>query len=184
VQTAVLEVYQLALFPSCGRTRLCHYDAHRAGCHRRHQAWRRHRPGVRAAAVHRRDEQDSAVGLRAAARWLDALHLAAEHIADPQLVASLDQSGDVLLNGLTGEPGWPTLRGHLLFWPAPGADPVAELLTAVALPPSSMDRCGDRGTCELASWKALKLFPESIQDWLFSCNRSLLGVEGPAGHHE
>jgi hypothetical protein len=33
------------------------------------------------------EEQDSAVGLRAAAaRYLDALHLAAEHIADPQPV--------------------------------------------------------------------------------------------------
>jgi hypothetical protein len=38
--------------------------------------------------------------------------------------------------------------------PAPlaraGADPVAELLTAAACRPSSMNRCGDRGTCELA----------------------------------
>ena len=30
------------LFQAAGRTRLRHYGAHRAGCHRRHQAWRRH----------------------------------------------------------------------------------------------------------------------------------------------
>ena len=38
----------------------------------------------------------------------------------------------VLLNGLTGEPAWPTLRGHLLLLAAAGADPVAELFTAAA----------------------------------------------------
>jgi hypothetical protein len=38
----------------------------------------------------------------ASPHYLDTLHLAAEHIADPQLVAGLDQSGDLLLNGLTG----------------------------------------------------------------------------------
>ena len=70
------------------------------------------------ATTLRRDEQDSAVG-SAPPHYLDALHLAAEHIADPQLVASLDQSGDLLLNGLTGEPGWPTLRGHLLLLAPP-----------------------------------------------------------------
>ena len=37
-----------------------------------------------------------------------------------------------LLNGLTEEPAWPTLRGHLLLLAAAGADPVAELFTAAA----------------------------------------------------
>jgi hypothetical protein len=65
--------------------------------------------------------------------------------------------------------------------PAPlgraGADPVAELLTAAVLPPSSMNKCGDRGPASSHHGKRSKLFGESIQDWLSSCNRSLLGVE-------
>jgi len=106
------------------------------------------------ATTLRRDEQDSAVG-SAPPHYLDALHFAAEHIADPQLVASLDQSGDLLLNGLTGEPGWPTLRGHLLLLAPPA--PIRLLNCSPRLPcrRSSMDRCGDRGTCEIPSWMAV-----------------------------
>jgi hypothetical protein len=48
------------------------------------------------------------------------------------VVANLDRSVDRLLQGLTGEPAWPTLRGHLLLLAAAGADPAAELLTAAA----------------------------------------------------
>jgi len=87
----------------------------------------------RSATTLQGEQQDPAVRLGpAAARYLDALHLAAEHLAGPQLIAGLDQSADRLLNGLTGEPAWPTLRGHLLLLAADGADPVAELLTAAA----------------------------------------------------
>jgi hypothetical protein len=68
----------------------------------------------------------------ATARYLDALHLAAEHLAGPEAVASLDQSADRLIIGLTEEPAWPTLRSHLLLLAATGADPVVELLTAAA----------------------------------------------------
>ncbi len=85
------------------------------------------------ATTSHREQQDPAVRLgAAAARYLDALHLAAEHLAGRQLVAGLDQSADRLLDGLTGEPAWPTLRGHLLLLAAAGADPVAELFTAAA----------------------------------------------------
>jgi hypothetical protein len=35
-----------------------------------------------------------------------------------------------MLHGLTDEPAWPTLRGHLLLLAAAGADPVTELLYA------------------------------------------------------
>ena len=37
-----------------------------------------------------------------------------------------------MLKGLTGEPAWPTLRGHLLLLAAAGAGPVSELFTAFA----------------------------------------------------
>jgi conjugative relaxase-like TrwC/TraI family protein len=77
------------------------------------------------------EQQDPAARLGAAtAHYLDALHLAAEHLAGPQAVANLDRSADRLLSGLTEEPAWPTLRGHLLLLAAAGTDPVAQLLTA------------------------------------------------------
>jgi hypothetical protein len=58
-------------------------------------------------------------------------------------------------NGLTGEPGWLTLRNHMLIWPA--LAPIRSLSCSPRLPcrPSSINRCGDRGTCELASWMAV-----------------------------
>jgi hypothetical protein len=87
----------------------------------------------RSASTLLREQQDPAVRLgAAAARYLDALHLAAEHLAGPQVVAGLDQSAERLLNGLSGEPAWPTLRGHLLLLAAVGADPITELLNAAA----------------------------------------------------
>jgi hypothetical protein len=95
------------------------------------------------ATTVQREQQDPAVRLGAAtARYLDALHLAAEHLAGPQVVANLDGSADLLLNGLTGQPAWPTLRAHLLLLAAAGADPVAELFTAAALrdPMSAADQ--------------------------------------------
>jgi conjugative relaxase-like TrwC/TraI family protein len=86
---------------------------------------------LRSASTLQREQHDPAVRLgAAAARYLDALHLAAEHLAGPQLVANLDRNADRILNGLTAEPAWPTLRAHLLLMAAAGADPVDELLYA------------------------------------------------------
>ena len=85
------------------------------------------------ATTLQREQHDPAVRLGgAAARYLDALHLAAEYLAGPQVVANLDRSAERLLSGLTGEPAWPTLRGHLLLLAAADADPVAELFIAAA----------------------------------------------------
>ena len=81
-----------------------------------------------------RRQQDPAVRLGAAtARYLDALHLAAEHLA-ATVVHNLDGSAERLLNGLTGQSVWLSLRGHLMLLAAAGADPVAELFTVAALP--------------------------------------------------
>jgi hypothetical protein len=100
----------------------------------------------RSATTLDREQQDPAARLgAAAARYVDALHLAAEHLADPEVVSNLDRSADPLLQGLTGEPAWPALRGHLLLLAAAGADPVAELFTAAALrdPTSAGDQAAD-----------------------------------------
>jgi hypothetical protein len=87
----------------------------------------------RSASTLLREQRDPAARLgAAAARYLDTLHLAAEHLAGPQLVADLDRDADRMLNGLAAEPAWPTLRGHLLLLAAGGADPVDQLLYAAA----------------------------------------------------
>jgi hypothetical protein len=85
-----------------------------------------------ATTLHREQHDPAARLGAAAAPYLDALHLAADHLTDPQVAASLDQSADHLLKGLTSEPAWPTLRGHLLLLAAAGADPVAQLFAATA----------------------------------------------------
>jgi len=86
------------------------------------------------ATTSQREQQDPAIRLGAAtARYLDALHLAAEHLASPRVIANLDGSAERLLNGLTGQQAWPTLRAHLILLAAAGDDAVAELFTATAL---------------------------------------------------
>jgi conjugative relaxase-like TrwC/TraI family protein len=80
-----------------------------------------------------REQHDPAGRLGAAtARYLDALYLAAEQLTGPRVIAALGHSANGLFKGLTVEPAWPTLRGHLLLLLAAGADPVAELLAAAA----------------------------------------------------
>ena len=94
------------------------------------------------ATTLQREQQDPAVRLGAAtARYLDALHLAAERLTGPEMVG-IGERADRGLNGLTGEAAWPRLRAHLMLLAAAGADPVAELFTAAALrdPMSSGDQ--------------------------------------------
>ena len=87
----------------------------------------------RSASTLLREQQDPAVRLgESVARYLDALHMAAEDVIGSSAVQAVETSANRLLPGLSDEPAWPTLRGHLLLLAAAGADPVAELLTAAA----------------------------------------------------
>jgi conjugative relaxase-like TrwC/TraI family protein len=87
----------------------------------------------RSASTLLREHQDPAVRLgESVARYLDALPMAAENLIGPSAVKALETSANRLLPGLSDEPAWPTLRGHLLLLAAAGSDPVAELLTAAA----------------------------------------------------
>jgi conjugative relaxase-like TrwC/TraI family protein len=82
------------------------------------------------ASTLQREQQDPAVRLGAAtARYLDALYVAAEHLARPEMVANLDQSAE--RGGLTSEPAWPTVRRQILL-AAAGVDPVTEPPSGVA----------------------------------------------------
>jgi conjugative relaxase-like TrwC/TraI family protein len=87
----------------------------------------------RSASTQLEEHQAPTVRLgESAARYLDALHMAAENLINSTAVQAVETSANQLLPGLSDEPAWPTLRGHLLLRAAAGADPVAELLTAAA----------------------------------------------------
>ena len=88
----------------------------------------------RSATTTQSEQRDPAVRLGdATARYLDALHAAAEDLAGPAVVDRLDTAADQLIPGLTGEPAWPALRAHLLLLAARGADPIAQLQAAAGV---------------------------------------------------
>jgi hypothetical protein len=69
---------------------------------------------------------------RAVQRYTDGLQVAAEQLVGPQAVAELDEA-DQHIPGVTTEPGWPTLRAHLLALAAEtGEHPLRHLQTAAA----------------------------------------------------
>src|SRR5215218_1105235 len=69
---------------------------------------------------------------QAVQRYTDGLHVAAEQLVGPQIVAELDQA-DQYIHGLTTEPAWPTLRAHLITLAADtGKHPLRHLLTAAS----------------------------------------------------
>ena len=86
----------------------------------------------RSASTLLRDQQDPVVRLgESVGRYLDALYVGAEDVNGKSAIQAVEASANRLLPGLSEEPAWPTLRGHLLLLAAgAGADPVAELLTA------------------------------------------------------
>ena len=78
------------------------------------------------ATTVQREQQDPA------ARSLDALYPAAQHLAGSRWFQISTGGAERLLSGVTGEPAWPTPA-----WPpaapgAAGADPVTELSIAAA----------------------------------------------------
>jgi hypothetical protein len=80
-----------------------------------------------------RERSDPAARLfDAVQRYTDGLHVAAEQLVGSQTVAELDQA-DQYLPGLSTEPAWPTLRGHLLALAAEtGMHPLRHMLAAAS----------------------------------------------------
>jgi hypothetical protein len=80
-----------------------------------------------------RELNDPAARLfQAVQRYTDGLHVAAEQLLGPRIVAELDQAVDYI-PGLTAEPAWPTLRAHLLAVAADtGQHPLRHLLTVAS----------------------------------------------------
>ena len=67
-----------------------------------------------------------------AARYGDALPVAAETTVDPDTVTALDQQADQVVEGLTACAAWPALRATLILNAVDGRNPLTELRTAAA----------------------------------------------------
>ena len=92
---------------------------------------------------------------QAVQRYTDGLHVAAEQLVGPQIVAELDQA-DQYIPGLTTEPAWPTLRAHLLDLAAEtGQHPLRHLLTAAA--GRDLETAGDMAA--VLYWRLPELAP-------------------------
>ena len=66
----------------------------------------------------------------ATARYLDALHVAAEHHLGPIAIANLETAADQIVPGIGDDPAWPTLRAHLTMLAVTGTDPSIALRNA------------------------------------------------------
>ena len=83
------------------------------------------------ATTLQREQHDPAILLgHGTARYLDALQVAAEQLADPQMITKLDHDADQLISELTKEAAWPALRARLLLLMADDGDPLVELHNA------------------------------------------------------
>ena len=91
-----------------------------------------------------REQTDPACRLTAAAaRYCDALHVAAEQHLGAPAIARLDAGADRVVDAVTNNPAWPTLRAHLVLLSASGGgDPLAHLRTAATS--RQLDTASDR----------------------------------------
>lgn len=78
----------------------------------------------------------------ATARYLDALHVAAEHHLGPAATAALEASAERVVPGLGEDAAWPTLRAHLILLAGTGTNPLTALQAAATS--RELDTAGDR----------------------------------------
>ncbi len=89
---------------------------------------------ARSATTETREASTPATRLTdATARYLDALHLAAETILNPGVLQALDRGADEVVDGLTACAAWPTLRSALVLNAVDHRDPLKELRVAAAV---------------------------------------------------
>ncbi|MFC8181590.1 MobF family relaxase [Rhodococcus sp. NPDC057297] len=75
---------------------------------------------------------DPHLNLAPAARAYDySVATGSEILVGPEMMAAIDTAAEEEVPGLTDEPAWPTLLGHLAIIGAHGRDPVSALRTAV-----------------------------------------------------
>ena len=115
----------------------------------------------RSASGMLQDQQDPAVRLAESVdRYLDALHVAAEHAIGQSAAQALEGFANQLVPGLTDEPAWPTLRGRLLLLAADGADPDERLREACEA--REMHSADDQAA--VLDWRLDSASPRSSRD--------------------
>jgi AAA domain len=115
----------------------------------------------RSANLMLQEQQDPAVRLRdSVERYIDALHVAAEHVVGKRAAQALEAFANRLVAGLTDEPAWPTLRVRLLLLAAEGADPDERLRDACEA--SEISSADDRAA--VLDWRLDSASPRSSQD--------------------
>ena len=110
---------------------------------------------VSASTVLRELNNPAARLFQAVQRYTDGLHVAAEQLVGAQTVAELDQA-DQYIPALTTEPGWPTLRAHLVALAAEtGQHPLRHMMTAAT--GRDLSTAGDMAA--VLSWRLPALTP-------------------------
>ena len=117
----------------------------------------------RSAHTTARDLADPVVQLEhAAGAYADALGVAAETLAGPEVLAAIDGVAEDIRTGLTQAPAYPTLRAHLAIVSLAGSDPAAALHSAAQV-------------WELASAEDVA----AVLDWRLDTTGRHAGTTGP-----
>jgi conjugative relaxase-like TrwC/TraI family protein len=115
----------------------------------------------RSASTMLHEQQDPGVRLRdAVERYIDALHVAAEHVVGKSAAQAMEGFANRLVPGLADEPAWPTLRAHLFLFAADGADPDEHLRHACEA--SEISSADDRAA--VLDWRLDNARPRSSRD--------------------
>ncbi|MFC3687274.1 MobF family relaxase [Aquipuribacter hungaricus] len=115
------------------------------------------------ASTLQRDQATPAVLLgQATARYVDALHVAAQDVVGPDTARQIDAAAADVAGGLQESPAWPALRAHLMLLAAGGTDPVQALHDAATL--RSLDGVAD---------------PAAVLDWRLDATGSRSSGPGP-----
>jgi hypothetical protein len=97
-----------------------------------------------------RDHDSPTLRLGAAtARYLDAVHVAAEHHLGTTALAHLEAGADRIVPGIVEDAAWPTLRADLVLLAATGTDPLVALHSAASA--RELDTADDRSA--VLAWR-------------------------------
>jgi hypothetical protein len=109
----------------------------------------------------------------ATARYLDALHVAAEHHLGQPAINRLENGAERIIPGIADDSAWPTLRAHLILLAATSTDPLTALhVAASSRELNSADdraavldwRLGDPGTTGTGPLPWLPGIPQQLRD--------------------
>ena len=102
-------------------------------------------------------------------RYSDAVTVAAETLAGPATIATLEHAVDAVLPGVTLADDWHALRSQLLILAADGADPVQALIAAHHQAPLT----GARDTAAVLAWRLDGHLAGGPLPWLTGVPRQL-----------